>query len=259
MSHLNALRDATGPVTASVIGFAAVLVLQAPALATETFRFEGKAYDTADNLIYREFHEVTGECRDGAWRPQEQTVAYKDAGNNETFATKTLRYSGSLLRPGVDFRQPQHQETLSITPAGEDTVDIEWQQGENSPSTWTVDTEDSLVADTGFDHFVRQNWSALTAGDSVSFRFLAPTRGEHYGFVAEPATNREIRADHVFRIRPSGLMLRLLVDPIYLGYNDSGFLSHYSGLGNIRENADQNYTVTILYQGDNNPGCPLLP
>lgn len=242
-----------------LLGLATALAFQGPALASETFRFEGAAYDTSNNLIYRERHEVEGECRAGSWHPVKQTVDYTSPEGDKPFASKTLRYPDSLIRPQVDFRQPEHDENLSITPTGDNTIEIEWQQGNGDPSQWTLDVKDALVADAGFDHFIRQSWPELTTGSRVSFRFLAPTRGSDYGFVAEPADNRDIRADHVFRIRPSGLMLRLLVDPIYLGYNSSGFLTHYSGLGNIRENAEQNYTVMIRYQSDSSPGCPLLP
>lgn len=55
------------------------------------------------------------------------------------------------------------------------------------------------------------------------------------------------------------MFLRVLVDPIRLGYRDDGFLTHYAGLGNIRRNQDENHVVSIRYQVIEAPGCSLLP
>lgn len=231
----------------------------AEAVAGDVQIFRGDAFDGNNQLIYRELHEVTGECRGGVWRPLSQTVRYTTPDGNETFASKEARYPGPLTLPEVDFRQPRFDEVLQLDPSSGDGLEIRWQNGDNGSRNWQIQTPRDLVADLGFDHFIRERWSELADGDAVRFRFLAPTRGEHYGFLAEPADNPRVRADNVFRIRPSGLMLRLLVDPIYLGYDNEGRLIHYAGLGNIRENADQNYIVTIRYQYQQEPACGLLP
>ena len=114
------------------------------------------------------------------------------------------------------------------------------------------------MVDAGFDHFIRKHWTALTSGEAVEFRFLAPTRGEAYGFIVEPSPEPIPGADHSLRIRPAGLIMRMAVDPIRLGYRNDGFLTHYVGLGNIRRNPDENYQVAIRYSLDAPPPCPLL-
>jgi hypothetical protein len=113
--------------------------------------------------------------------------------------------------------------------------------------------------DAGFDNFVRQNWQSVVAGEPVEFRFLGPTRGEHYGFVLERVENDRVNADHVVQIRPTGMVLRFLVDPIVLGYSNSGALSDYLGLTNIRKNQDENYTAHIRYKVNTTPDCELTP
>ncbi len=65
------------------------------------------------------------------------------------------------------------------------------------------------------------------AGESLPFQFLAPTRGDYYGFVLEPAPEARLDADVVIQIRPTSLVLRFLVSPIVLGYNQNGALTHY--------------------------------
>jgi hypothetical protein len=125
--------------------------------------------------------------------------------------------------------------------------------------TFTVSFDERLVVDAGFDHLVRANWEKVTRGESVEFRFLGPTRGEHYGFVLEPTSNDQLNSDVVLRIRPTGLVLRFLVDPIVLGYNNDGALTEYLGLTNIRENANANFTAHIRYEVEQYPDCELTP
>jgi hypothetical protein len=55
------------------------------------------------------------------------------------------------------------------------------------------------------------------------------------------------------------MLLKFLVDPIILGYNNKGALTAYSGLTDVRENADQNYTTTIRYTVSTYPECELTP
>ncbi|WP_227519522.1 hypothetical protein [Marinobacter sp. ANT_B65] len=75
----------------------------------------------------------------------------------------------------------------------------------------------------------------------------------------EPAQSQIVDADHLVQIRPDSLVLKLLVDPIILGYNSRGALTAYAGLTNVRENRDQNYSATILYTVSTYPICGLIP
>lgn len=228
------------------------------AAAAETLVFEGTATRFGgEEVLYQERHQVTGSCQGGRWQPDEQQVEYRREGR-PPFATKILSYQGSLLRPEVDFRQPGFDEELVIQ-ADDSELSVEWGMGNGEAERWRIPVTGNLVVDAGFDHFVRANWDALTDGDSVGFSILAPTRGETYDFVAEPAPESLEGADHSFQIRPEGLVMRMLVDPIRLGYNNAGFLTHYAGLGNIRRNSDENHVVAIRYQVIDAPDCPLLP
>jgi hypothetical protein len=118
----------------------------------------------------------------------------------------------------------------------------------------------SLVADAGFDNLVRQNWvRVIQNGQSVGFDMVAPTRGESYGFTLEPTSDDRIDARHLVRIRPSSTLMRFVVDPILLGYNADGLLTHYLGLTNIRKNEDTNHTAHIRYALEATPDCAMTP
>ena len=226
--------------------------------STAQMRFEGRATSPSDGeLLYRERHRILGQCVDGQWRPEAHRVDYMEPGSSEPFAEKQLGFPGRLFQPRVDFRQPSYDERVQVT-ATEDTLDVRWHNGAGDTRQWSLDIQDSLVVDAGFDHFIRHHWPDLTGGEAVEFRFLAPTRGEAYGFIAEPAPEPLPGADHSFQIRPTGLLMQMLVDPIRLGYRNDGFLTHYVGLGNIRRNQDENYDVAIAYQLQSPPPCPLL-
>lgn len=209
------------------------------------------------DTIYQESHIISGSCEQGLFTPEEHSVAYSRSGS-EAFATKKLTYRQSVLRPSVDFSQPDFSEVIEITNQDDQTLEILWQAPSGSAERASLDVEPSLVADSGFDNFVRQNWKqVMEDGESVEFNMVAPTRGDYYGFTLEPATDSRIDAEHLARIRPSSTLMRFLVDPILLGYNNEGLLTDYLGLTNIRKNDDTNYTAHIRYTIHATPECEL--
>lgn len=242
----------------SAVTFSALAVLALPVSANQ-FAFIGTAKGNGDSLLYQEIHRVDGHCAEGIFEPQSHSVNYRKGPGEGPFATKQMSYENSSLRPDVDFRQPDFSERMKISYPEADRLSIEWQTPSGKLEKHRVTFDDQLVVDAGFDHLVRANWGKVTRGESVEFRFLGPTRGEHYGFVLEPTSNNQLNSDVVLRIRPTSLVLRFLVDPIVLGYNNEGALTEYLGLTNIRENADTNFTAHIRYEVEQYPDCELTP
>lgn len=241
------------------LSMVAAWLLATGAYAAESaFQFVGKASDSG-SLVYEEHHTVAGTCNRGIWQPDTHSVDYREPDTGRTFATKQLDYQHSPLRPEMTFQQPAFDESLIVKQADDDTLAIRWQTPSGKTEAFNVSFNDSVVVDAGFDNFVRRNWDAVVSGRSVNFRFLGPTRGEHYGFVMEEASTNRTDAAHIVRIRPSGMIARFLVDPIILGYNESGALTDYIGLSNIRKSEDGNYTVHIRYNVTRQPDCKLTP
>jgi hypothetical protein len=207
--------------------------------------------------IYQEFHSISGSCATGVFAPEEHVVEYRRSGP-EHFAIKNLSYQQSVLRPSFEFSQPDFSEMIRISNQDDQTLEILWQAPSGSTEQTRLEVEPSLVADAGFDNFVRQNWQQLTEkGESVRFNMVAPTRGDYYGFVLEPTSDSRIDAEHLLRIRPSSTLMRFLVDPILLGYSDAGLLTDYLGLTNIRKNEDNNHTAHIRYTIQTMPECEM--
>ena len=235
-----------------------VLCLISGPTAAATFEFTGTAESLeTSKALYEERHQVTGICTDAGFQPGKHTVTYQELPNDRRFAVKTLEYGKHPSRPSLVFRQPDFGESLEIHYTKTNQLTIDWQPPTENRKRFQVDFGDRLVVDAGFDQFVRANWQAVIAGESLPFRFLAPTRGDHYGFVLEPAPKEKINADVVVQIRPTSLVLRFLVDPIVLGYNRQGALTHYQGLTNIRADRETNHTAHIRYRIINYPDCDL--
>lgn len=246
----------TGRLTTRILS---LMCLSVTPLQAAEMSFVGTAKADTGDTLYLEQHTVAGTCREGMFQPQTHQIDYQQPGQDQAFATKTLDYRDSVVRPVVDFRQPGFNESLSIQYPSQDTLAINWQAPAGETRTFDVPYSDRVVVDAGFDNFVRRHWASVTNGESVEFRFLGPTRGEHYAFVLEPADSTEVTADHVFQIRPTGMVLRFLVDPIVLGYDSNGALTDYYGLTNIRQNKDTNYTAHIRYSVAKWPECELTP
>jgi hypothetical protein len=209
------------------------------------------------DTLYQEIHSISGSCEQGVFTPEEHRVDYRRSGS-DVFATKRLSYRQSVLRPGVEFNQPDFSEVIEITNQDDQTLEILWQSPSGATEKSSLDVEPTLVADAGFDNFVRQNWKqVMEDGNSVKFNMIAPTRGDYYGFTLEPTSDNRIDAEHLVRIRPSSTLMRFLVDPILLGYNSDGLLTDYLGLTNIRKNKDTNYTAHIRYTIQATPECEL--
>ncbi len=251
--------------TALITAIALLATLSSLAAAqsndTSLWEFTGKAFDinNDDVLLYKERHQVEGQCVSNTWQPMSHQVEYFKPGEDSAFASKTLSYSESLLRPSFDFRQPGFDERMVVANREDRQLEITWNTNKGEKKTFTATVDQNVVADAGFDNFVRRNWPKIQNDQAVDFRFLATTRGEHYAFVLEQTSDSRVNADVVMEIRPSGFVTRFLVDPIILGYTSEGALTDYVGLTNVRENEDQHYTAHIRYQNETDVNCSLTP
>ncbi|MDX1755011.1 MAG: hypothetical protein R3175_03025 [Marinobacter sp.] len=240
---------------ALVVAWAVCPGLQA---MTANQQFVGRAYGETGELLYEEHHLLEGRCESGQWTPDRHTVRYLAPDGQAPFATKTLHYSRSLLRPEVDFHQPRWNERLLIGYDSDDNATITWRKGDHQKEQANFPPTADLVFDAGFDHLVRQSWDRLRRGQPVMFRFLAPTRGRSYDFLLEADQPTTDDGGMEVVIRPEGWVTRLLVAPIELRYDQRGFLVRFDGLTNIRQTAEANFNASIRYQLQQIPNCPLL-
>lgn len=241
----------------SITAVVTAALVASPVLAEE-WQFRGEARSLEGEYLYDEQHRLQGECRDDLWHPTDHEVDYRQSGREQLLGTKRLTYEHSALRPSYTFRQPRFDEVMDVENVDDERLLIDWQTNEGGTENYTVAIDGLVVVDAGFDNLVRENWPTLIEGDSVDFQFLAPTRGETYDFVLEPATDERIDAPYVFRIRPTGFIIGFLVDPILLGYDERGALMDYLGLTNVRKDAENNYSAHVRYSHEKTPDCTMV-
>ena len=218
-----------------------------PLIPPAYLRYEGTAYDRDDaSVLYRESHyvEYAGE------RVVERLVLYR-CPDGAPFARK--RVAGEFGTPWLPDFDMQDQrlgyregldgdaESLSVFVQEDADSEVEREPIDEVP----VD----LVADAGFDAFVRDNWDRLATGEPVAFHFLVPSRLDYTRFKVkrlrdEPQQERPVR---VFRLALGGL-LGLILPGIDVSYErDQRVLMRFEGLTNVRDAEGDNYVARIEF------------
>jgi hypothetical protein len=107
-----------------------------------------------------------------------------------------------------------------------------------------------LVADAGFDNFVRGNWEDLQAGQTVNFQFvvLGMDRPLNMNISEEPVG--ECRDGNMcLHIALDSWLLRRFIEPIRLEYSrQEKRLLRFSGMSNIKGVDGESLNVDILYR-----------
>jgi hypothetical protein len=104
-----------------------------------------------------------------------------------------------------------------------------------------------LVADAGFDEFVRAHWDDLMKGAVSQMRFLLPSRLDDYAFQVERLRHEVVDGipTEVFRLRLSGFWGWFLPG-IDVYYSDADhLLVRYDGLSDLRDAAGDNFKTVI--------------
>jgi hypothetical protein len=106
-----------------------------------------------------------------------------------------------------------------------------------------------LVADAGFDEFVRAHWHDLMSGRSEELHFLVPSRLEEIGFQVQhlrSETEDGISAE-VFRLKLAGFWGWVLpgIDVSYSA--DDHVLMRYDGLSDLRDASGDNFQTQITF------------
>lgn len=191
---------------------------------------QGQARDPASGrLLYREDHLVRGA--DDA--PVERLVLYR-CPDGTAFARKRVDYAASATAPA-----------FSLTDARDGYREGMRRDGART-EVWSGDTRetlaaggDALVADAGFDEFLRRRWDALQARRALPIRFVVPSFGKSMRFHVERLGAAEIDGTPVqnFRLELDGL-LGLVAPDIDVAYDSATRrLRRFSGVSNIRSDA----------------------
>ncbi|MGH8500192.1 MAG: hypothetical protein ACRERV_15505, partial [Methylococcales bacterium] len=146
--------------------------------ANAGLRFEEGIARNPENkqVLYREQHWI----RFNDLVPVERLVLYRCM-DGTAFARKRVNYQPSAQAPAFEFtdarkgyveglKYKQNKAALWFRPPG------------RAPEKNTLLTVQNLVADAGFNEFIKINWLQLRAGKALPLRFAVPTRLQAYKF-----------------------------------------------------------------------------
>lgn len=216
-----------------------------PGVLDGQWKILGQAYDRqTGKLLYTEHHDMT--LADSF--PVAHQVEYRHP-DGSTLATKTLDYSKSAFAPDFQLNDLRdgYIEGGRMTQKGYQLVYRK--NGDASPEKRTVTLPEDLglIADAGFDAYVKAHLASLQDGKPRQFRLAVAGQLDAYSFEARLIETFELFGRPAARIRilPASL-LRLLVAPIDIVYDlETTALLRYEGLSNIRDKDGNRYDTRI--------------
>ena len=217
-----------------------------PAYAADLYSgYEGTAFElSSGKMIYTEshyMHFVDANLSD-------RIVLYR-CPNGKAFGRKTMRTLGKPLMPEFELVDARlgYREGLATRPGG---LTVFYQNSaKKAEKSDTLDATRALVADAGFDEFVRSNWTSLLSGNSAALDFVVPSQLDYLGFKVKWVKKSAIdgEAVHVFKLAPSGI-LGWVTSGLDVSYAESDrSLRQFAGLSNIRDLSGENYEAKIEF------------
>lgn len=220
--------------------------------------FNGYAYaENGKTLLYTEHHEQT--LKDG--RPQTWTVSYRSANAEimaaepgEVIARKKFDFSNNPTVPvyTLDLLREGYREGIRHDASKGDKG---WRMIKRASKDASTETEDfkydpPMAADSGFDPFVKENFKALMAGETVKFDFVAAGRLGVVGLRAYKVGETEFEGQPAVKFKAElGSLFRFVVDvSIEMTYDPkSKKLLQYQGVSNMHNAARDTFPVVIKY------------
>lgn len=223
------------------------LLVCGPAFAADA-SFEGFARAPDSNaLLYVESHFVW----DAGAADESRIVLYRCPRDGRPFARKELSYAQVRNAPSFDFQDARSgfAEGLGRT-AG---VAVAYARaGASAPRRDAAVTDPKLIADAGFDEFVRANWTALQNGTAITAPFLVPSLLDSVDFRVRKNSGTSIDGaeSSVIRLSVAGPLGWFLSDIDVTYRNEDRRLLSYRGVTNIRDAAGKMLTARIDFPDD---------
>lgn len=196
-----------------------------------------------DQFLYQENHVL--EYRDGNMAGRVVLYTCRDG---SAFARKTTSYANPL---SPDFLLEDASNGMREGIRTEGNMREVFFRGDRSTKekVSNVPQVDGLVADSGFDEFVRTHWQALLAGRSLQMNFLVPSRLQDMSFKVQRLRSETLdgRPVEVFRLNLSGV-LGWIAPSIDVYYGSNRNLIRYVGLSDLRNATHDNFNARIEFR-----------
>ena len=203
------------------------------------------------HFLYGEQHELLYREE----RLAERVVLYT-CRNGTPFARKIVSYVDPLA-PDFAFEDASNGMRAGVRTLA-DGRSVFFRAGRIEPEkVKSLPQTQGLVADSGFDEFIRVHWQELAGGKHLALQFLVPSRLDHMSFEAERLRTDTLEGVHVavMRLKPAG-PLGWVIPGIDVAYGaDDRVLMQYQGVSDLRDAAGDNYQAEITFRpSDRKPG-----
>ena len=191
--------------------------------------------------MYREEHWI----RIQAGKPVERLVLYR-CPDGTAFARKRVDYRGSAISPAFAFEDRRSGHREGLRRSKRPTLFFQG-PGQRTEKLAALDN-DGVVADAGFDEFIRRQWTALVAGRPLPLDFALPSRLRSLPFSVRRQGQALIAGEKawVFRLKLDG-WLGLVAPSIDVSYGQaSRRLLRFQGLSNLRDDAGKDQLVARI-------------
>ena len=203
------------------------------------------------HFLYGEQHELLYRQE----RLAERVVLYT-CSNGAPFARKIVSYVDALA-PDFSFEDASNGMRAGVRTLADGRAvffrpdRIEPEKVKPLPQT------PGLVADSGFDEFIRIHWQELVGGKRLALQFLVPSRLSHMSFEAERLRTDTLEGVpvEVMRLKPAG-PLGWVIPGIDVAYGATDrVLLQYQGISDLRDASGNNYQAEITFRPkDRKPG-----
>jgi hypothetical protein len=222
-----------------------VVALAPLTVAANGLVYRGTARDLSlAKTLYREAHFISepGTAR------EVRIVHYQCANSSAVFARKELDYSLSRELPRFTLTDARlgYAEGLRTLANGRAQV-FQVSGLRRAERQALLPAGKSIVADAGFDEFLRRHWAELERGESIKFPFLVPSRLHEVEF--KISKHHDVTIDGA---AASAIRLHLAgVFGWFLPYIEASYrksdraLLRYKGLTNLRDAAGDNLAAQI--------------
>lgn len=181
--------------------------------------------------LYREQHLLRAAPDGGLL---ERLVVYRCV-DGTPFARKRVDYRGAPAAPAFQFEDARSGYREGVSRTGNAAI-VFVDRPDGEPQRAPL-PGGNLVADAGFDQWVRREWPRLTAGESVPMAFLVPSRLTSYDFKVYEVEGdgSDTAGDRRFRLRLGGLLgwFAPHIDVVYAERDRR--LLRFEGLSNLRD------------------------
>lgn len=221
------------------------MLMATPAAQAATVQYDGRATDLeSGRALYTERHLL----REVEGRPRERLVSYA-CPNGTLFARKRVDYAPSAVAPSFQLDDGRDGYREGVRRAGSRVEAFVRQRNGAAEESGTLAAGARLVADAGFDEYVRRNWSALVAGKTLAIDFAVPASRRAYTFKLRKLASPTVDGvpAHLFRLKVSGL-LGLVAPQIDVAYaRQSQRLLRFEGVTNLRDPDGNQWKARIVF------------